>query len=149
MPVKSRSERRMAKALKAPGTVVGSRLTVRLPHRMIDEVKTDMAENSYGPRQQSKWISEAIDGLVDIEYYPVLIAEDYIAEGQNRPVRISVPGSTYAKLQRAIRRVKREQKIDDVLSKLIRTAIIQRLIVAEADKEGKVGRQDRKGGGRG
>ena len=129
-----------AKALAAPGPVVGSRLTVRLPIDMIDEVKRDMEKHEYGRRQQSRWISEAIDRLLTMDYFPELVAEDYIADGRNKPVRISVPGTTSAGIDRAVPRVRRELKTEEVISKLVRTAIIQRLIATEISEGGDVGR---------
>lgn len=121
----------MAKAFSVPQIGKGARLTVRLPYEMQKDIKLAMKETGYGLKEQSRWISEAIDRLCVIPYFPELVAEDYIGRGRNSVVRVTLPAATTEALVLAIERAATEENLKDVQSKFIRTAIIQRLIIGE------------------
>jgi len=120
----------MARSIAPPRSMRVARLTVRLPTRMINDIQADMSDNGYSPRNQSRWIEEALVGLLESEYYPELVAEDFIAHGRNKPVRITLNGETAHEIEKAIERIEHEEKLVDVQSKLVRTAIRSRLVAA-------------------
>lgn len=126
----------MPKAFAPPRSTQTTRRTVRVPVRMIDDLRANMAANKYPQRQQSRWIEEAILALVDTEFFPELVAEDFVAPGANKPLRISLNGVTDDRLETAIKRCEEEAQIVDVQSKLIRTAIRNRLLTGLVNDKG-------------
>lgn len=118
----------MAKAFAPPRSTQTARRTVRVPVRMIEDLRTHMQSNHYPTRKQSRWIEEAIIQLLDAEFFPELVAEDFVAPGTNRPIRVSLNGRTEDRLVAGIKRVETEENVSDVQSKLIRTAIRHRLL---------------------
>jgi hypothetical protein len=95
---------------------------------MRNDIHGAMKREGYTARQRSKWIGEAIGQLCRVDYFPELIAEDYIGPGRNTPIRITVEGDIVKEMLVAIERAKNEESLTEVQSKLVRTAIHQRLI---------------------
>lgn len=120
----------MAKALSPPPSMDTTRVTVRVPVSMKNDIQIDMQASGYGRRQQSLWIEEAIKTLYQLDGFPELVVEDFIAHGTNTPIRISMNRDTERAMNQAIRRVELEEQIEDVRSKFVRTAIRHRLIAS-------------------
>ena len=121
----------MRKTLKAPPAVIGSKVTVRLPTGMIHDLKKDMALSGYEERAQSRWIAEAIEQLTEMPGYEELVAEDFIAEGRNKSMKVSLPGPTTTTFKRALKTVRAALNKTDVQSMVVRTAVLQRLIKSD------------------
>ena len=118
----------MPKVFHVAKPLNSTRLTVRLPEKMLSDIQIAMTQAGYTPRQRSKWIGESIRELCRVDYFPELVAEDYIGPGHNTPVRITVDGNIYRDMQPAIERSEKEESLVEVQSKFVRTAIHQRLI---------------------
>ena len=120
----------MAKILSAPRSMQSARLTVRVPIGMIEDMRTDMARNKYSSRKQSRWVEEAVESFLETKSFPELIAEDFIAPGNNKPIRISLNGEMADEIEKATKLASDQENITDTKSKLVRAAIRQRLLAS-------------------
>ena len=59
--------------------------TLRLPVIAIEMIKKSMLKQGYGSREQSRWVSEAVEQLVNKKGFWDLVAEEFNFEGSNKP----------------------------------------------------------------
>lgn len=101
------------------------KLQKKLHHKMQQRIISD----GYGMRGKSRWLIEAIENLLSMPDYPMLVD---IADGMDHlseMVSIRLPETLAHKIDNAIIEVRRHfPAMEGVKSNLIRASIIQRLI---------------------
>jgi len=95
-------------------------------NRKLDErIITD----GYGMRGKSKWLREAIERLFTYPNYPELVSLTDDCEIANHPISIRAPAKLFLEIEQAIIPIRKIQPdIEGVKSKIVKTAILQRLI---------------------
>lgn len=116
--------------MKVLGTIKSSRkrISLRLPEKQLSLILQSMKKNGYGSKERSKWIEEAISGLLELAEYWDLVAENFTESGGSVSIPITLEGDIYLGLEESIDTCKREniQRVDK--SAVVRAAITQRLI---------------------
>jgi len=109
-----------------------TRVSLILPEALFEEMSQKMKATGYGLRQVSFWITEALDSLIATTGFPDLVkigdSGDNMAQFK-KTIFITLEDDAYARLNNAVIHV-REQfpAMDGVKSRILRTAIIQRLL---------------------
>jgi hypothetical protein len=105
--------------------VVSFKLSASLAKKLDAQVITD----NYGMRGKSKWVREAIEELLSLPNAAEFVGLSGEVERENTVVSIRIPRELVLKVEQAILGVRKEYPtIEGVKSKIIRTAIMQRLL---------------------
>ena len=116
----------MSSDLKATKKI---RISYFLSEAILMDVKGDMAMRGYDLKGKSKWISEAVIQLLSFDNYHDLVMINNQMEGFEKLDSISVDRSFKLNLDDAVIEVRRLfPSIEGVQSKILRTAILQRLL---------------------
>jgi hypothetical protein len=114
---------------KPPERQKDHRIAVRIPKGMVNDIQDTMNKQGLSYRFRSKWISFAIVWLERIPQFWDSVAEEWIEAGGNELVSIVLNEVTRSALDREMEIVReRFPGIDDIQSKVVRTAIMQLLI---------------------
>lgn len=105
------------------------RLSYCLPEAILIDVKGAMMQNGYDLKGKSKWISEAINQLLAMTNYCDLVMISNQMSGFEKLDFISIELDLKEKLEDAILEIRKKFPIiEGVQSKILRTAIVQRLL---------------------
>lgn len=105
------------------------RLSYYISENMLLDIKDNMIKNGYDLKGKSKWISEAITSLFQLNNYIDLVYINEQMKGFEKLDSSSVEGSLKKQLDLAVIDIRKiHPSLEGVLSKIIRTAIIQRLL---------------------
>lgn len=105
------------------------RLSYCIPAAILIDIRERMVSQGYDLKGKSKWISEAVINLLEINNFSELVNINEQMEGFQKLDSISVEQSLKIKLDNAIVEIKRHfPSIEGVQSKILRTAIVQRLL---------------------
>lgn len=105
------------------------RLSYCLPEAILVDVKGTMMQQGYDLKGKSKWISEALYQLLDMKNYCDLVMINNQMDGFEKLDSISIDTDLKQKLDDAILQIRTQcPVIEGVQSKIIRTAIVQRLL---------------------
>ncbi|MBV1870960.1 MAG: hypothetical protein KUG83_00280 [Gammaproteobacteria bacterium] len=115
--------------------VLGSRIekktrtSLRLPAIAIEMIKKSMLNQSYGSRERSRWISEAVERLVNKNDFWHLVAEEFMDSGENEVIPLTLEYRISALIKNAEIQMREggDSKVVD-RSIILRAAISQRLI---------------------
>lgn len=105
------------------------RTTVMLPKAIKQEMLSSIVQDGYGLRGKSKWVSEAVEKLLNMpnfmDYLKLAEEMSHLTE----PEVIQISKDLREKLDDAIIQVRRNiPSLDGVQSSIIRTSIIQRIL---------------------
>ncbi len=107
------------------------RVSVRMPHGMLDDIRSTLLRQGLSSRLQSQWVSEAVVRLHGIPGYWNAIAEEWLDPGANAVKQITLNEKAVNALKAMSDQLKQQcPAANDVNSKIIRTAIHQALIYA-------------------
>ena len=100
-----------------------------LPLALQNELKEKIIKDSYDMKGKSRWISESITTLLELESYPELVKLNDEMQGFERLESVVIPRDLKRQIDDAIVHVRKSYPaIDGVQSKILRTAIVQRLL---------------------
>lgn len=106
-----------------------TRISYFLSDGILTDVKENMAKNGYDLKGKSKWISEAVAQLFLINNYHELVMINNQMHGFEKLDSISVDKIFKSNLDAAVIAIRRQfPSIEGVQSKILRTAILQRLL---------------------
>ncbi len=87
--------------------------------------------DGYGMRGKSRWIREAIEKLFTYPDFPELISISDDMENANHSISVRFPRKLLLEIEKAVILVRKEYpELEGIKSRIVRTAIIQRLIRA-------------------
>lgn len=105
------------------------RTTIKIPSAVRKAMLTKVVEDGYGLRGKSRWISEAIESLLEMDnfYEYVKIANEMTELTDTDIVQLSL--EMKKKLEQALIKVRQHYpSLEGVQSCIIRSSIIQRLL---------------------
>lgn len=106
-----------------------TRISYSLPEAILYDIKQNMSLHGYDLKSKSKWISEAITSLLSFENFVDLVLINDQMKGFEKLDAFSITKDFKLKLDDAILQVRKcHPIIEGVQSKIIRTAIVQRLL---------------------
>lgn len=106
-----------------------SRISFYIPENLQLDFKQQMIKDGYDLKGKSKWVSEAIERLLNIFSYPELVKINDEMRLSGKLDTVSIDRHLKKQLDQAIVDVrKRYPAIEGVQSRIIRTAIVQRLL---------------------
>ena len=105
------------------------RVSYFLPEAILLDVKEVMMKERYDLKGKSKWVSEAIHDLLSFQNLNELVMINDQMEGFSKLDSISIEHELKKKLDAAVVEIRKEYpSIEGVQSKILRTAIVQRLL---------------------
>ncbi|TAK78550.1 MAG: hypothetical protein EPO11_01115 [Gammaproteobacteria bacterium] len=105
------------------------RVSFFLPENLQQEVKEQMIKEGYDLKGKSRWITEAIERLFLIKTYPDLVKINDEMEGLGKLDSISIARKLKYRLDEAVINIRKAYPaIEGVQSRIVRTAIVQRLL---------------------
>jgi hypothetical protein len=105
------------------------RLSFYLPEGLLNDIKEKMISQGYDLKGKSKWISEAVLDLLNISNFSELVNINEQMDGTQKLDSVSVNQDLKLKVDNAIIEIRKEfPSIEGVQSKILRTAIVQRLL---------------------
>lgn len=109
--------------------ITKNKLTFVLPEALQKELKERIIKDNYGLRGKSRWVAEAIKCLLDMENYPELVNLNDELKKLTKIESIIVTDSIKNKINLTTVVIRKKFPIlEGVQSRIIRTAIIQRLL---------------------
>lgn len=103
--------------------------SLRVPQGMLTQVHTSMEEGGYNKKQRKLWIKEAVDLLLSDSNRCNLIAEAFDLDGPTKSIPIEVSRRVSDGIDEVIKEVERSEGVVSNRSSLVRTAILNRLLV--------------------
>lgn len=105
------------------------RLSYFLPEAVLIDIREKMISQGYDLKGKSRWVSEAVSDLLEINNFCELVNINDQMDGFHKLDSVSVDKDLKIKVDNAIIEIRRNfPSIEGVQSKLLRTAIVQRLL---------------------
>jgi hypothetical protein len=105
------------------------RTPVRLPKRLKEELDSAVIAEGYGFKGRSQWVEDAIQKLLSMKTFYEFVVLDEDLNVSFSPDSFTLTEKTRDKLENAIVLVRQyNPRMDVMLSAIIRTAIMQKLI---------------------
>lgn len=105
------------------------RLSYFLPAAILLDVKEQMIKEGYDLKGKSKWVSEAVHELLSFQNFGDLVMINEQMEGFTKLDSISIEQDLKKKLDATVIQIRTQfPSIEGVQSKILRTAIVQRLL---------------------
>lgn len=105
------------------------RISYFLSEAILTDIKGNMAVGGYDLKGKSKWISEAVLQLFSFDNYHELVMINNQMAGFEKLDSISVDRNFKLNLDNAVIEIRKQfPSIEGVQSKILRTAILQRLL---------------------
>lgn len=106
-----------------------TRITYRLHKSLLQEIAIYMSHEGYNLKEKSKWVSEAIETLLSIPDYPDLVKLNAEMHSFEKSDYVTIDKNLKNKLDESALTVKKQYPhLEGVLSLIIRTAIMQRML---------------------
>ncbi len=106
-----------------------AKITFVVPQSLQQELRHKVINDGYGMRGKSKWVSEAIERLLQIDNYADLVYLGDEMKGFEKVETISIERSLKKTLDQAIHDIRKQHPLlEGVQSGIIRTSILQRLL---------------------
>lgn len=106
-----------------------SKVTFVVPMNLQHDLRERVIKDGYGMRGKSTWVTEAIEKLLAINNFPELVHYGDEMKGFQKVETIVIDYQTTLILENAIIAIRKEYPaLEGVKSRIIRTAILQRLI---------------------
>lgn len=88
-----------------------------------------IVEDGYGLRGKSRWVCEAVEGLLQLEHFPELVEYADEMDNLNQMVSLRLTEALMDEVEEAVIKVRAQYpSLEGVKSKIIRAGILQRLI---------------------
>ncbi|MEM8500689.1 MAG: hypothetical protein AAF542_21930 [Pseudomonadota bacterium] len=100
------------------------RTSICLPERMLDELHNCLDREGISRKRRSQWIEQAIDQLLASEDYQDIVLEEFIEEGGNQTIPLTVRQS----LKATLTQVTHGEQALIAISSVVRVAISQRIM---------------------
>ncbi len=105
------------------------RLSYCIPEGVLIDIRERMVSEGYDLKGKSKWISEAVNELLATDNFSELVNINDQMQNFGKLDSISIDQELKTKLDNAIIEIRRNfPSIEGVQSKILRTAIVQRLL---------------------
>ena len=105
------------------------RVSYFLPDLLLNDVKEQMISQGYDLKSKSKWISEAVQDLLCSNNYIDLVNLNEQMQGFEKLDYLTIDRKIKGNIDKAIIEIRKvHPSIEGVQSKIIRTAIVQRLL---------------------
>lgn len=105
------------------------KIAFAVPESFQLEMRERIVRDGYGLRGKSKWVSEAIDYLLDTNNFPELVNLSDEMSGCNKVDVIAISPQQNQRIDQAIIDVRKEYPaLEGVKSRIVRTAVLQRLL---------------------
>ena len=105
------------------------KITFVLPAALQQDMKEKMIRDGYDLKGKSRWVAEAIESLLRMKSFPELVKLNDEMSGFGKVESILIPKELKIRLDQAILTVRETYlMLEGVQSRLMRTAIVQRLI---------------------
>jgi hypothetical protein len=100
-----------------------------LPMALQKDLKEHVVKDNYGLRGKSRWVSEAIVTLLGVKSLPELVKLNDAMQGFEKLESIVVARNIKKQLDEAVIDIRKHYPaIEGVQSRIVRTAIVQRLL---------------------
>ena len=107
--------------------------TITLPSKLKTDIDRRVISDGYGFRGKSKWVSEAIDDFLNLENFIEYVEMGDVSNLDGR-MSFSIDYPLENSINEAIIKVRRiYPHLEGVKSKILRTALVQRLVRGGAD----------------
>lgn len=105
------------------------KITFVLPENLQKELRERILKDGYDSKGKSRWVSESIERLLDMNNYPELVKINDEMKGFEKMESVVIFKELKQKLEHAILGVRKHYPaIEGVQSRILRTAIVQRLL---------------------
>lgn len=106
-----------------------SKITFVLPDPLQREFREQIAKDGYDMRGKSRWIAEGIEHLLTMRNYPELVHLSNGMKGFEKAESVVISKDLKKFIDNAVIHIRMEYpSIEGVLSCIVRTAILQRLL---------------------
>lgn len=106
-----------------------ARISYLISELILSDLKNDMVKSGYDLKGKSKWICEAVHELLSMTNYKELVMLSDQMQGFEKLDYISVDRSFKTLISDAVINIRADYpSLEGVQSKILRTAILQRLI---------------------
>ena len=105
------------------------KITFVLPETLQYDLKQQMVKDGYDLRGKSRWVSEAIDRLLKVKVFPEFVKLNDEMQGFGKFESVVVGRDLKKQLDDAVIHIRKQYPaIEGVQSRIVRTAIVQRLL---------------------
>jgi len=105
------------------------KITFAVPGKLKHELSEKVIKEGYGFRGKSKWVSEAVESLLKLKNFPDLVNHSDEMSGFDEMETSVIDYQLKSKLDGAILEVRKAfPMLEGVTSRIMRTAILQRLL---------------------
>ncbi len=106
-----------------------SKITFVVPENLQKDLRERVIKDGYGMRGKSKWVSEAIEKLFEIQNFPELVNYSDEMRKFEKVETVVVEYSLRSDLEKAAIKIRKQLPIlEGLKSRIVRTAILQRLL---------------------
>ena len=103
--------------------------TFKVLDSLNQKIDEEVIADGYGMRGKSRWIREAIEELLTYPNYTELISLSDEMEDCKHSISIRLPRELFLEIEKAVINIRKEfPELEGIKSRIVRTAIIQRLI---------------------
>ena len=100
-----------------------------LPENLQKDFKTKMLQDGYDLKGKSKWVAHAVEELLDLKTYADLVKVNDEMKGFEKLESVVIDRELKTKLDESVVEIRRQYPtIEGVQSRILRTAIIQKLL---------------------
>ncbi|OGT42027.1 MAG: hypothetical protein A3F13_00765 [Gammaproteobacteria bacterium RIFCSPHIGHO2_12_FULL_40_19] len=105
------------------------KIAFAVPGKLKNELNEKIIKDGYGFRGKSKWVSEAVGNLLQVKNFPDLVNYSDEMSGFDAMETSLIDYQLKLKLDNAILQIRKEfPTLEGVTSRIMRTAILQRLL---------------------
>ena len=106
-----------------------SKITFVIPETLQNELRMRVIQDGYGMRGKSIWITEAIKRLAEIKNFPELVHYSDDMHSLDKVETVVIDNNIRQLLENVIITIRKEyHSMEAVKSRIVRTAILQRLL---------------------
>ncbi len=106
-----------------------ARIVFVLPEGLQKELKEQLTKDGYDLKAKSRWISEALLNLFTMKNYPDLVKLSDEMSGFKKSESVLIDANVKSTINKAVLNIRKKYPtIEGVQSRIMRTAIIQRLL---------------------
>lgn len=102
-----------------------------LPENLQKDLKQKMVKDGYDLKGKSRWVAEAVGDLLTMQTYADLVKINDEMSGFEKLESVVIPHDLKKQLDNAVVQIRKKYPtIEGVQSRILRTAIVQRLLSA-------------------
>jgi len=106
-----------------------TKVAFAVPNNLKNELREHVIKDGYGLRGKSKWISEAVENLLEYKDFLELMSYSDEMHGFDQIETVVVEYPLKLKLDKAIIQIRKEfPTLEGVKSRIMRTAVLQRIL---------------------